>query len=126
MVEETKILPPHSSMITLSDEEIVKQMQSDHLYDRYAEDEDPESAMEDIIRLNEEAEKAAEKEKEQARQDKLKEAEEKEKIRQEAKRRADQKNTYSRLARKVQRRAETELVNAGVRSARKFLKNLLG
>lgn len=126
MVEETKILPPHSSMKALSDEEIVKQMQSDHLYDRYAEDEDPESAMEDIIRLNEEAEKVAEKKKEQARQDKLKEAEEKEKIRQEAKRRTDQKNTYSRLARKVQRRAETELVNAGVRSARKFLKNLLG
>lgn len=126
MVEQTKILPPHSSMKACADSEIEKAVKEDRLYYKYDKDEDPESAFEGIAELKEKEAAEAEKAKEQKKQEKLKEAEEKEKIRQEARKKAEKKNAYSRLARKVERRAETELVNAGVRSARKFLKNLLG
>ena len=125
VVQETKILPPRSCMNAVAANELQQYIKSDSLFGKYEKDIDPASAFEGIteVRAQEEKEKAEAEEKE--KQEHLAEIEEKEKKRAEARRKANQTTTYERLARKVQRRAETELVNAGVRSAKKFLKSLL-
>jgi DNA helicase HerA-like ATPase len=117
MVQETMILPPHSSMKAASASALQTVLQTDGLYDKYQEDEDPESALEKLDDVIKEEEKAAAEEKEKA-------AEEKEKARAEAARKREKDRTYDRLARKLQRRAENEIINAGVRSAKKILKGL--
>ena len=72
------------------------------------------SAFELIQKENEEAEAAEKVEKEEA-----------EKKKQEEKAARERMRNASRFARKVQNRAENEVINIGIRSARKFLKYLL-
>jgi DNA helicase HerA-like ATPase len=120
MVQETKILPPKSSMEASEEITVDRCISADPLYDQYKEDIDPDSAYEAMDDIAEdEAEEKAEAE-EAKKAEKRKEAEEKAEAREEA-RRAKQ---GSRIARKVVNRLENEAINMGIRSAKKFLKNL--
>lgn len=125
IVEETKIMPPMSSMQAASDALIDQTIKSDMLYTKYAEDIDPESAYEkmDDIKAEEEAEKEAAKQKamEEKLEEKRKLAEEKEKIKQANK----TSKEATRIQRKITNKVENEILNYGVRSAKKFLKGFL-
>ena len=121
IVEKTKILPPKSSM-NIADPALVREtIDNDFLNDKYRNTVDPQSAFEDIdiIRQDEaEAIELEKREKEAARQ-----AEKEAKA--EAARKAKETSMSDRLARKAQRRLETEMVNIGVRQAKKILKAFL-
>lgn len=147
IVEETKILPPFSSMKAASADEIRRCIESDSIAGKYEAVFDPESAYEmtQDITAREEKEKAeaeaAEAERKQAEKDRIaaekqrekdaaraeREAErEAERRRREAEKKEAEKTEWAgRIAKKAQRRAETEIVNFGFRSAKKMLKGLL-
>ena len=100
-------------------------IESDSIYGKYEKAIDPESAYEemDAIYKREEAERQAEAEaKEQA---KIQAQKEKEAAREKAKREKEKAEWGNRLARKAQNKLENEALNTGIRSARKFLKELL-
>jgi hypothetical protein len=104
---------------------ILQTIQNDPLYAKYMKDIDPASAYEkmDDIKQNEDAMKAEEK---QASLDhKLEEkkaaAEQKAQLKSEEK---VSKET-TRIAKKLQNKAENELINIGIRSAKSLLKGFL-
>ncbi len=124
IVQITKILPPKSSMDMAPDSAIAKAIRSDSIYGKYEEDVDPESAYEmmDKIRASEEEARLKEEEdKRQARLDEIK-AREDAKVAAKKEKEAD---WLGRLAKKATRRAETELVNSGFKTAKKLLNSFL-
>lgn len=114
VVEKTQICPPESSMDAADEAKCRLFFKGSALYEKYGKEVDPESAFELIQKENEEAEAAEKVEKEEA-----------EKKKQEEKAARERMRNASRFARKVQNRAENEVINIGIRSARKFLKYLL-
>jgi DNA helicase HerA-like ATPase len=125
IAEETKILPPMSSMSPADNASILQTVQNDPLYAKYMKDIDPASAYEkmDDIKQNEDALKAEEKQ--AALDHKLEEkkaaAEQKAQLKSEEK---VSKET-TRIAKKLQNKAENELINIGIRSAKSLLKGFL-
>ena len=98
IVEETMILPPMSSM-QIAEKDI-----------------DPESAFESMNAIKEQEEEEVRLAKEKIAQEKLAAAQAKE----DAKR--NKENDWTgRIAKKIRNRTETELINVGIRSAKKFL-----
>lgn len=117
VVERTKILPPHSSM-NIADPSLVEQcIRTDSIYGKYENSFDPQSAYEglDAIRMDEE---------QQARE--MEEARQAEKIAAKAaSARSRQKSWDERIANKARNKLENELLNIGVRQAKRFLKGFL-
>ncbi len=114
VVEVTKILPPQSKMGILEDTIVQQYISSDSIYGKYEKAFDPDSAYEEMERILD----AEEKEKEAAIEEAQKE---KEKARV-----TKQKDQWAgRLQRKAVNKVENELVNMGVRSAKKFLKGFI-
>lgn len=114
VVEVTKILPPQSKMGILEDTIVQQYISSDSIYGKYEKAFDPDSAYEEMERILD----AEEKEKEAAIEEAQK-AKEKSRV-------TKQKDQWAgRLQRKAVNKVENELVNMGVRSAKKFLKGFL-
>ncbi len=123
IVQHTKICPPRSNMDIAPDADRQRAIENDSAGARYDLEYDPVSAFEsmDEIYAAEEEEKARlEEEKKQA---KLEEQRLKQEAREQAKREKEG-DWLDQLSRKAKRKAQNELVNAGIRSARKFLKGL--
>lgn len=121
IVEKTMILPPKSSMKTADEKDIKACIEKDSLYGKYEKAFDPVSAYEsmDDIKVEEEAEKQQEKKAEEQKKRAEKEQMQKEKAVR------NQKTLTDRMVRKTQNRIENEIVNLGVRSAKRFLKSFL-
>lgn len=114
VVEVTKILPPQSKMGILEDTIVQQYISSDSIYGKYEKAFDPDSAYEEMERILD----AEEKEKEAAKEEAQK-AKEKARV-------TKQKDQWAgRLQRKAVNKVENELVNMGVRSAKKFLKGFI-
>jgi len=124
MVQKTKIMPPQSSMNIADDDSIRRCIETDSIYGKYEKDIDPESAYEKMDDIYAEEAELEAQEEEARRQAKLEEQKAKEEAKAAAKK-AEENDWAARLSKKAKRRAENELVNFGVRSAKKFLKNLL-
>ena len=125
IVQKTKILPPHSSMKIADSYKVQYAIESDSLYGKYERTLDNQSAYEDLPdiyaaedEMKAKAEEAKQQEKEEAAR---KKAEEREAAREAAKK----KTWQEQMARKASNKLQNELVNMGVRSAKKLLKNLL-
>ncbi len=125
VVQETKILPPMSSMKAADDSAVQSAINSDSLKSKYWDDVDPESAYEKMDELKKEAEEEKQKQEEAKQQEKVEQAKAKEEAKQEARAEAQKSKEASRIAKKLQNKAENELINIGVRSAKKFLKSFL-
>ncbi len=124
IVEKTKILPPHSSMKIADMNKIMYAIETDAVYGKYERTVDPESAYEDLPKFY-----AAEEE-EKAKAEAAKQAEKEEAARKKAEERAaakkaTEKTWQEKMAQKASNKLQNEIVNIGVRSARKILKNLL-
>lgn len=117
IVEKTKILPPKSSM-DAADESLIRSCMNSDGLSVYDEDEDPDSAYEILPDIIAEEEDLKAIEEEEARLAKEEEA----RLRREEREAERNKN---RLAKKARNRLENELVNMGIRSAKKLLKNFL-
>lgn len=114
VVEVTKILPPQSKMGILEDTIVQQYISSDSIYGKYEKAFDPDSAYEEMERILD----AEEKEKE-ATIEEAQRAKEKGRV-------TKQKEQWvGRLQRKATNKVENELVNMGVRSAKKFLKGFI-
>jgi len=124
MVQKTKIMPPQSSMNIADDDSIRRCIETDSIYGKYEKDIDPESAYEKMDDIYAEEAELEAQEEEARKQAKLEEQKAKEEAKAAAKK-AEENDWAARLSKKAKRRAENELVNFGVRSAKKFLKNLL-
>lgn len=125
IVEKTKILPPHSSMEKAADERIESCIENDSIYGKYEKVIDPESAYEAMDDLHEQEEKEKQEAADEKARAKEEAAREKAEARAKAKEEEYKKNWDKRLKRKAANKIENEVMNAGIRSARKFLKNLL-
>lgn len=121
IVEETKILPPKSSMQAAPEDARQKAITEDALYNKYKDDIDPDSAYEAMDHIKEDETKAEADALEQKKQEKLQELQEKEQVRKEA----HKTDETTRIARKIANRAENEVINLGIRSAKNLLKGLL-
>ena len=114
VVEVTKILPPQSKMGILEDTIVQQYISSDSIYGKYEKAFDPDSAYEEMERILD----AEEKEKEAA-------IEEAQKAKEKARVTKQKEQWAGRLQRKATNKVENELVNMGVRSAKKFLKGFI-
>lgn len=110
IAQRTMIVPPQSSMKASSSDTIHQQINQDSFYQKYKDDIDPESAYEKLQKISEEKKELELHEKQ------LKEEKEVKK---------QQQKQQTRIARKITNRIENEVMNFGVRSAKKFLKGLL-
>ncbi len=79
MVERANILPPKSSMSAVSDQELQDVVNSCLLRSKYSDEQDNISAYEQLVKVNEEEEKAEEQAKAQQEKEKAEEKERKEK-----------------------------------------------
>ncbi|MBQ1477303.1 MAG: DUF853 family protein [Erysipelotrichaceae bacterium] len=124
IVEETKILPPRSSMTIANAERIQYVIETDAVYGKYERFFDPESAYELIDDMREE--EARVREEEAAAKQRAKEEEKiaKQKAR-EAARKANRPTFADRLARQATYKVSRELVNFGYKQAKNFLKGFL-
>ena len=125
IVQKTKILPPKSSMDIAPEISVLNCINSDSLAGKYEREFDPDSAYEEMDRIyaKEEEEKALlEEEKRLAKE---REAQEKEEAKEAARREKEANAWKDRLMRKAKSKAENEILNITVRSAKKFLKGLL-
>ena len=125
IVQETKILPPMSSMKAAEESSIQNAIGSDTLRSKYWDDVDPESAFEKMDELKKQAEVDKQKQEEAKQQEKVEQAKAKEEAKLQARKEAQRSKETSRIARKLQNKAENELINIGVRSAKKFLESFL-
>lgn len=114
VVEVTKILPPQSKMGILEDTIVQQYISSDSIYGKYEKAFDPDSAYEEMERILD----AEEKEKEAA-------IEEAQKAKEKARVTKQKEQWVGRLQRKATNKVENELVNMGVRSAKKLLKGFI-
>ena len=114
VVEVTKILPPQSKMGILEDTIVQQYISSDSIYGKYEKAFDPDSAYEEMERILD----AEDKEKEAA-------IEEAQKAKEKARVTKQKEQWVGRLQRKATNKVENELVNMGVRSAKKFLKGFI-
>lgn len=121
IVQETKILPPKSSMAAAPEADRRNAIESDSLYSKYKDDIDPDSAYEAMDKIKEDETKAAEDAAQEKQEQKLQEVKEKE----EARKEAHKTDEGTRIARKIANRAENEVINLGIRSAKNILKGLL-
>ena len=124
VVQHTKICPPRSSMDIASDEDRERVIANDSVGAKYDEEFDPLSAeelMDDIYAAEaEEKERQAEEKKQAKLEEQRQKQEEKERAKKEA-----QPDWSEKFAKKLKNRTENEIINAGVKSAKKYLKNLL-
>ena len=114
IVEKTKILPPKSRMNIASNDRIMLAIETDSIYGKYEREQDPLSAYENIEDIRTQEERARQEEEKRAKE--------------EAKAAAKKKNEKSwsdKMAQKAQRKVENEMLNIGIRQARKILKNFL-
>ena len=123
IVQHTKICPPRSSMDIASDEEREAVIRNDSVGARYDQEYDPVSALELMDDIY--AQEAEEKERiaEEKRLAKEEEQRQKQEAREQA-RREKEGDWMEQLSRKAKKKAQNELINVGIRSARKFLKGL--
>ena len=125
IVEKTKILPPRSSMSIANASLRERAITGDSIYGKYERTLDPDSAYElvpDII----EDEERVERERKEAELQAKADAKEAERLaREEERQRAKEQTWNERMTKKAQRRLENELLNIGVRSAKKILKSFL-
>ena len=122
IVQHTKILPPKSSMVVADETDRKNAFRIDSIYGKYENDIDPDSAYEmipELLKAEEEERLAEEEAKKQA---KIDEAKAKAEAREAAKKKDD---FASRFGKKLRNKMETEVVNAGARTVKKFLKGLL-
>ena len=91
-------------------------IQHDSIYGKYEKDIDPESAFESMNAIKEQEEEEARLAKEKISQEKLAAAQAKEDAK-----RSKENDWTGRIAKKIRNRTETELINVGIRSAKKFL-----
>ncbi len=124
IVEKTKILPPHSSMKIADMNRIQYAIETDAVYGKYERTVDPESAYEDLPKFYAAEAEEKEKEAEAKRLEKEEEARRKAEAREAAKK-ATEKTWQEKIAQKASTKLQNEIVNMGVRSAKKLLKNLL-
>ena len=119
IVERVMILPPQSKIGVISDTERLKIINNSTLIGKYDEKNDDESAYEKIGKIKEEENKVLE-EKEKAKEEALKQKEEEKKIKEEEKQKREKERekknnpvykTGKRLARKVENRILTKVVN---------------
>ena len=117
IVEQTKILPPKSSMEIADLTMVTNYARTDSALVEYWSDVDPMSAYESIddIRYQDEQEKLQEEETKRL-------AKEQERL---EKQRAKEKTFNERLARKASNKLQTELVNMFAKTAKKAIKNWL-
>lgn len=100
MVQETRIVPPASSWSAISPQQFQQAITSSALYGKYEQDVDPVSAFE-----------------------KLQQTKQQEAIATQPKHRQQEQSFFeTRLGKKIQRRAETEMMNFAIRSAKNLLK----
>lgn len=125
IVEETKILPPSSSMKASEVTAIFRTVNNDPLKSKYWDEIDPESAFEKVDEIKKEAEEEKNRLEEEKKIAKIEEARAKEAARLEAREEKQRANQSKRIAKKIQNKAENELINLGVRSAKKFLKSFM-
>lgn len=121
IVEETKILPPKSSMQAAAEADRQKIIEADPLNSKYKDDIDPDSAYEAMAGIHDQETKAAADAEAEKKEQKLQELQEKEQVRKEA----HKTDETTRIARKIANRAENEVINLGIRSAKNILKGLL-
>ena len=114
VVEVTKILPPQSKMGILEDTIVQQYISSDSIYGKYEKAFDPDSAYEEMERILD----AEGKEKEAT-------IEEAQRAKEKARVTKQKEQWVGRLQRKATNKVENELVNMGVRSAKKFLKGFI-
>ena len=125
IVEETKILPPSSSMKASEVTAIFRTVNQDPLKSKYWDEVDPESAFEKVDEIKKEAEEEKNRLEEEKKIAKIEEARAKEAAKQETREEKQRANQSKRIAKKIQNKAENELINLGVRSAKKFLKSFM-
>ena len=125
IVEKTKILPPKSSMSIADAQQIRDAIQHDSISGKYEKSFDAESAYEGLDEVRETEAAEEQKAEEAKKQQKLDELKEKEALKEQAKKDKERSEYGSRLAKKAQNKIENEVMNIGLRSARKFLKGLL-
>ena len=135
VVELTKILPPKSSMVIADPEAVRRVIEHDSLYGVYERTNDPLSAYEEIDNILAAEEQARIDAEEQKKQEKLAAEEAKRQAKEEERRareearaaakKANEKSEAEKLAQKAKNKLENEMLNIGIRQARKFLKNFL-
>lgn len=125
IVEETKILPPSSSMKASEVTAIFRTVNNDPLKSKYWDEIGPESAFEKVDEIKKEAEEEKNRLEEEKKIAKIEEARAKQAARLEAREEKQRANQSKRIAKKIQNKAENELINLGVRSAKKFLKSFM-
>jgi len=125
IVQHTKILPPKSSMEIAPEELRERCWKNDSLYGKYERDIDPDSAYEDLENVRQ-AEAAAEEAEKQRIADEKQAAKDAAAAEREAKKEAErEQREKDRLKKKIISKAENEIMNFGIRSAKKFLQGLL-
>ena len=135
VVELTKILPPKSSMVIADPDAVRRVIEHDSLYGVYERSNDPLSAYEEIDNILAAEEQARIDAEEQKKQEKLAAEEAKRQAKEEERRareearaaakKANEKSEAEKLAQKAKNKLENEMLNIGIRQARKFLKNFL-
>ena len=121
IVEETKILPPKSTLGAISKDKVQRSIETDSIYGKYEKSYDPESAYEEIDVIRKDEAQALEDEKKAKEQQKLDAIKAREEAKAAAKK-ANEKTWVNRMQRKATNKVENELMNMGVRQAKKFLK----
>lgn len=125
IVQKTKILPPKSSM-SIADPTLVSNcISSDSIYGKYEKSFDAASAYEGLDQVRQTEAVEAEKAEQAKKDEKLQAMKEKETLREEAKKEKERSEYGSRLAKKATNKIENEVMNMGIRSAKKFLKGFL-
>lgn len=124
VVEKTKVLPPKSKMGIIGADKVQHSIESDSIYGKYERSHDPQSAYEDLEDIRKDEAQALEDEKKAKEEEKeaLRKKREEERA---AARKANKPTAAERLQRKATNKVENELLNMGVRQAKKFLKGFL-
>lgn len=124
VVEKTKVLPPKSKMGIIGADKVQRSIESDSIYGKYERSHDPQSAYEDLEDIRKDEAQALEDEKKAKEEEKeaLRKKREEERA---ATRKANKPTAAERLQRKATNKVENELLNMGVRQAKKFLKGFL-
>lgn len=124
VVEKTKVLPPKSKMGIIGADKVQRSIESDSIYGKYERSHDPQSAYEDLEDIRKDEAQAIEDEKKAKEEEKeaLRKKREEERA---AARKANKPTAAERLQRKATNKVENELLNMGVRQAKKFLKGFL-
>ncbi len=125
IVEKTKILPPMSSMKVADIDVRRRYFENDSIAGKYEKEFDPMSAYESMEDIYAQEEEERAQEEEAKKQAKIEEQKLKEAAKAQAKKEREASQYSAKLAKKIKNRAENEIINIGIKSAKKFLKNFL-